>query len=54
MNPKENCGLWAKMICRWRLIHCKNVALRDVDRGEAMCEGRGDVGNLCPFPSVLL
>lgn len=44
MSPKENCGLWAKMVCQWRLIHCKNVSLRDVGMGEAMCAGRGVVG----------
>ena len=56
VNPKVNYGLWMLLICHWKVINCNKsttVTLYNCG-GECMCWGRGSLGNLCTFPSVLL
>lgn len=58
VNPDVNCGLWGMMMCQHKFISCNKctILVGSIDGGETVCmqEGRGYVGTLCTFCSVLL
>ena len=57
-TPRVNCDeLWVIMMCQHGFISYNQctILLGEVDNREAVHEqGRGDMGNLCTFLSILL